>query len=157
MVVQPEAWTAVGVSAAAGFAAVGTTAAAYFASRSQQRKTQDTVGLVQTKVETVNRKVESAAATAEEAKGVAAVAARNTQAVSNGFASRTTDGIEGVRALLEDVRDRTTQLLEVSGRTVARLDQVIARQDRTDDRFTEHLLSHLEERKGTTTAGGGTT
>jgi hypothetical protein len=106
---QGEAWTAIGAAAVAAIAAVGTTTAAYFASRSQQSR--------------VEAKVDTAA-------DVAAEAASNTRHVSNGFAAKTTTGIDALLAGQERLEDAIQRLAVEHGRTVGRLDHTIERLDK---------------------------
>lgn len=117
---QGEAWATVGT----GLTVLGGMFAVWWSNRSQNHS-------IETKVDT--------------AAIVAAEAAENTKAVSNGFADRTTGGIDDVKAMVAEVREAQRQLIEISGRTVGRLDQVIARQDRADARFTDHLSDHLRQ------------
>jgi hypothetical protein len=118
---QGEAWTAIGAAAGAALAAVGSTAAAYFASRSQQSR--------------VEAKVDTAASVAEQA-------AANTKHVSNGFAAKTTDGIDSLLAGQARQEDAIQRLAIELGRTVGRLDHTIERLDKHLDPPTH---GHTEE------------
>jgi hypothetical protein len=123
---QGEAWTAIGVAAAAALTAAGATAASYLATRAQSNR--------------VEAKVDTAATVAEQA-------ANNTQHVSNGFASKTTTGIDRLLEGQDRMQAALERLAESHGRTVGRVDHLTQRLDK-------HLDPPGHGTSGTTTEGG---
>ena len=102
---QGEAWATVGV----GLTTLGGIAVAWLAGRAQ-------TGRVEAKVDT--------------AADIAATAAANTKHVANGFAAKTTDGIDSLLAGQARLEAGLQWLAGQQSRTDARLDHAIERLDR---------------------------
>lgn len=92
------------------------------------------------KIGRTERKVDTAAK-------VARTAADNTTNVANGFADKTTNGIDQILAGQERLQRTVERLADISGRTVARLDRVAAR---VDGHLDDHLHGVLKDKDGET-------
>jgi len=102
---QGEAWATVGV----GLTVVGGMFGTWWSNRTQNAH--------------IEAKVDTAAT-------VAAAAEANTQHVANGFAARTTGGIDQMLAGQARIEASLERLAESHGRTVGRLDHTIERLDK---------------------------
>jgi hypothetical protein len=126
---QAEAWTTLGV----GLTTLGGIGGVWLSTRAQGRR--------------VEGKVDTAASVAAKATSAAAEAAQNTQHVANGFAAGTSADLQELLAGQRRMEELQRQQAEISGRTVARLDDVA-------HGLSRHVDDHLHGLFGPKIEGG---